>query len=43
MATGVDIFPVLQACILLSWYFYADGRWVEVSFVVESVSLSHIL
>jgi hypothetical protein len=30
MATGIDIFPVLQACILLSWYFYMDGRWVEV-------------
>lgn len=43
MATGVDIFPVLQACILLSWYFYADGRWVEVGFVIESVSLSDIL
>jgi hypothetical protein len=32
MATGADIFPVLQACILLSWYLYSDGRWVEVSF-----------
>jgi hypothetical protein len=30
MATGMDIFSVLQACILLSWYFYAEGRWVEV-------------
>lgn len=30
MATGADIFSVLQACILLSWYLYADGRWVEV-------------
>ncbi|EMD42229.1 hypothetical protein CERSUDRAFT_110761 [Gelatoporia subvermispora B] len=30
MATGVDIFPVMQACILLSWYFYQEGRWVEV-------------
>ncbi|KAI1793941.1 hypothetical protein LXA43DRAFT_884711 [Ganoderma leucocontextum] len=30
MATGVDIFPVMQACIILSWYFYQEGRWVEV-------------
>ncbi|KAH8102434.1 hypothetical protein BXZ70DRAFT_928561 [Cristinia sonorae] len=30
MATGADIFPVMQACILLSWYFYQEGRWVEV-------------
>ncbi|KAH9950496.1 hypothetical protein B0H21DRAFT_537444 [Amylocystis lapponica] len=30
MATGQDIFPVLQACILLSWYFYQEGRWVEI-------------
>lgn len=30
MATGEDIFPVMQACILLSWYFYQEGRWVEV-------------
>ncbi|GBE78229.1 hypothetical protein BKA93DRAFT_784774 [Sparassis latifolia] len=30
MATGRDIFPVVQACILLSWYFYQEGRWVEV-------------
>ncbi|CAL1695491.1 unnamed protein product [Somion occarium] len=30
MATGQDIFPVMQACILLSWYFYQEGRWVEV-------------
>ncbi|KIY62449.1 hypothetical protein CYLTODRAFT_438894 [Cylindrobasidium torrendii FP15055 ss-10] len=30
MATGEDIFSVLQACILLSWYFYQEGRWVEV-------------
>lgn len=30
MATGQDIFHVLQACILLSWYFYTEGRWVEV-------------
>ncbi|OCH95807.1 hypothetical protein OBBRIDRAFT_767116 [Obba rivulosa] len=30
MATGVDIFPVMQACILLSWFFYQEGRWVEV-------------
>ncbi|KAJ7038108.1 hypothetical protein C8F04DRAFT_1089586 [Mycena alexandri] len=22
--------PVLQACILLCWYFYQEGRWVEV-------------
>ena len=30
MASGADIFNVLQACIILSWYFYAEGRWVEV-------------
>ena len=30
MATGQDIFPVMQACIILSWYFYQEGRWVEV-------------
>ncbi|KZT05966.1 uncharacterized protein LAESUDRAFT_207675 [Laetiporus sulphureus 93-53] len=30
MASGQDIFPVLQACLMLSWYFYQEGRWVEV-------------
>ncbi|KAF8140170.1 hypothetical protein EV363DRAFT_1393085 [Boletus edulis] len=30
MATGEDIFHVVQACILLSWYFYQEGRWVEI-------------
>jgi hypothetical protein len=30
MASGEDIFAVMQACILLSWYFYQEGRWVEV-------------
>ncbi|EGO27168.1 hypothetical protein SERLADRAFT_366694 [Serpula lacrymans var. lacrymans S7.9] len=30
MATGEDIFPVVQACVLLAWYFYQEGRWVEV-------------
>ncbi|KAG2159959.1 uncharacterized protein EDB93DRAFT_1073536 [Suillus bovinus] len=30
MATGEDIFPVVQACILLAWYFYQEGRWVEI-------------
>ncbi|KAI0734514.1 hypothetical protein C8Q72DRAFT_873050 [Fomitopsis betulina] len=30
MATGQDIFPVMQACSILSWYFYQEGRWVEV-------------
>ncbi|KAF5390195.1 hypothetical protein D9757_002842 [Collybiopsis confluens] len=30
MSTGEDIFQVMQACILLSWYFYQEGRWVEV-------------
>ena len=30
MASGADIFSVLQACIILSWYFYAEGRRVEV-------------
>ncbi|KAH8835153.1 hypothetical protein DL96DRAFT_1573060 [Flagelloscypha sp. PMI_526] len=30
MASGEDIFAVMQSCILLSWYFYQEGRWVEV-------------
>ena len=30
MASGEDIFAVMQACIILSWYFYLEGRWVEV-------------
>ena len=30
MATGEDIFSVMQACIILAWYFYQEGRWVEV-------------
>jgi hypothetical protein len=30
MSSGNSIFSVLQACILLSWYFYTEGRWVEV-------------
>ena len=30
MNSGEDIFSVMQACILLSWYFYQEGRWVEV-------------
>jgi hypothetical protein len=30
MASGADIFHVLQACTILSWYFYSEGRWVEV-------------
>lgn len=30
MATGEDIFQVVQACILLSWFFYQEGRWVEI-------------
>lgn len=30
MASGADIFHVLQACIIISWYFYSEGRWVEV-------------
>lgn len=30
MASGENIFFVMQACILLSWYFYQEGRWVEV-------------
>ncbi|KIY47052.1 hypothetical protein FISHEDRAFT_46184 [Fistulina hepatica ATCC 64428] len=30
MANGEDIFAVMQACILLCWYFYQEGRWVEV-------------
>ncbi|KAH7911949.1 hypothetical protein BJ138DRAFT_1062114 [Hygrophoropsis aurantiaca] len=30
MATGDDIFHVVQACILLAWYFYQEGRWVEI-------------
>ncbi|KAF8730486.1 hypothetical protein AX14_005539 [Amanita brunnescens Koide BX004] len=30
MASGEDILFVMQACIILSWYFYQEGRWVEV-------------
>lgn len=30
MVSGEEIFSVLQACVLLSWYFYHEGRWVEV-------------
>lgn len=30
MVNGAQIFSVLQACIILSWWFYAEGRWVEV-------------
>jgi len=30
MASGEEIFSVMQACVLLSWYFYQEGRWVEV-------------
>ncbi|PFH54563.1 hypothetical protein AMATHDRAFT_134575 [Amanita thiersii Skay4041] len=30
IANGEEIFAVLQACIILSWYFYQEGRWVEV-------------
>ncbi len=30
MASGEDILSVMQACIILSWYFYQEGRWVEV-------------
>ncbi|KAK7007951.1 hypothetical protein R3P38DRAFT_3026765 [Favolaschia claudopus] len=30
MATGEEIFPIIQACILLCWYFFNEGRWVEV-------------
>ncbi|KAH7104453.1 hypothetical protein BKA62DRAFT_692280 [Auriculariales sp. MPI-PUGE-AT-0066] len=30
MSSGSQIFSVLQACIVLSWWFYAEGRWVEV-------------
>ncbi|KAH9175263.1 hypothetical protein EDB89DRAFT_1847750 [Lactarius sanguifluus] len=30
MASGEDIFSVMQACVLLSWYFYFEGRWVEI-------------
>jgi len=30
MASGAQIFPVLQACIILSWYLYCEGKWVEV-------------
>ncbi|KAI9460975.1 hypothetical protein BJY52DRAFT_1360887 [Lactarius psammicola] len=30
MASGEDIFAVVQACVLLSWYFYFEGRWVEI-------------
>lgn len=30
MASGQDIFQVMQACIVLSWFLYQEGRWVEV-------------
>ena len=30
MVSGEDIFSVMQACVILSWYFYQEGRWVEV-------------
>lgn len=30
MVSGEEIFSVMQACVLLSWYFYHEGRWVEV-------------
>ncbi|KII93558.1 hypothetical protein PLICRDRAFT_171296 [Plicaturopsis crispa FD-325 SS-3] len=30
MASGDAIFNVMQACMILSWYFYQEGRWVEV-------------
>lgn len=30
MVSGAQIFATLQACIILSWWFYAEGRWVEV-------------
>ena len=30
IATGQNIFSVLLAGIVLSWWFYAEGRWVEV-------------
>jgi hypothetical protein len=30
MSHGENIFQVWQACIILSWWFYCEGRWVEV-------------
>ncbi|KAG8898925.1 hypothetical protein FRB99_007038 [Tulasnella sp. 403] len=30
IATGQNIFSVLLAGIVLSWWFYSEGRWVEV-------------
>lgn len=30
IATGQNIFSVLLASIVLSWWFYSEGRWVEV-------------
>lgn len=30
MASGHDIFQVMQACVVLSWFLYQEGRWVEV-------------
>ena len=30
MSHGESIFQVWQACIILSWWFYCEGRWVEV-------------
>lgn len=30
MASGAAIFNVLQACVILTWFLYSEGRWVEV-------------
>lgn len=30
MSNGQNIFDVFQACVILSWWFYSEGRWVEV-------------
>lgn len=30
MSNGQNIFDVFQACMILSWWFYSEGRWVEV-------------
>jgi hypothetical protein len=30
MSNGQNIFDVWQACVILSWWFYSEGRWVEV-------------
>lgn len=30
MSTGSHILDVLQACVILTWSFYAEAKWIEV-------------